>query len=76
MLVGVTNYNHCPSSTIDSDNYFFQVVFLKTLFKKNPSLYTEKKCIHVELSSSHNNQLPLGRRKYFLKCKFALKDKF
>jgi len=77
--MGTTNYNHCPSSTTDSDNYFFQPVLLKILLKKNKTklfLYTEKKCICIELSISHNSQQTSGRRKYSLKGEVALKDKF
>lgn len=42
MLSAVTNYNHCPSSTTDIGNYFFQPVFLKILFK-NVSLYIQRR---------------------------------
>lgn len=75
MLTAVINYNHCSSSNTASGNYFFQPVFLKILLKNIP-LYIQRRmdlCSTVELL---NNQLNSGRRKYSLKCTFALKTKF
>lgn len=79
VLIGVSNSNHCLLSPTGSDNDFFQLLCLKTVFRKQskqPSLDAEKSCIHADLSSSLNNQVTSGRRECSLKPKLALKDKF
>lgn len=75
----------CPNwtlSTITAHHQLLTVVTIssnqcswKFCLKTCLSVYREE-CIYVELSSSYNNQLNSGRRKYSLKCKFALKTKF